>query len=99
MGLLSKKKEAHQKRHYSLKNFDMQHNTCSQLMRLSWQIQKRRKTARSLSLLSAPPIYLAEDLTVNTSYKNTAEPDRFRRTLHNTSLYLIIKNFLSWKHS
>lgn len=36
----------------------------SRLMRLSWEIQKRRKTNRSKSLLSAWAIYLNEDITV-----------------------------------
>jgi len=37
---------------------------CSRLMRLSWQIQKRRKITRSKSLLAAWAIYLNEDITV-----------------------------------
>jgi hypothetical protein len=36
----------------------------SRLMRLSWQIQKRRKTNRSKSLFAAWAIYLNEDITV-----------------------------------
>ncbi|TXJ24919.1 MAG: hypothetical protein E6Q24_15340 [Chitinophagaceae bacterium] len=36
----------------------------SRLMRLSWEIQKRRKSNRSKSLFSAWAIYLNEDITV-----------------------------------
>lgn len=34
------------------------------LMKISWEIQKRRKTTRSKSLLSAWAIYQNEDITV-----------------------------------
>ena len=36
----------------------------SRLMRLSWQIQKRRQSSRSKSLFAAWAIYLNEDITV-----------------------------------
>jgi hypothetical protein len=36
----------------------------SRLMRLSWEIQKRRKTNRSKSLFAAWAIYLNEDIAV-----------------------------------
>jgi hypothetical protein len=36
----------------------------SRLMRLSWEIQKRRKTSRSKSLFAAWAIFLNEDITV-----------------------------------
>ena len=39
-----------------------QHKT--KLMKISWQIQRRRKSTRSKSLLSAWAIYLNEDITV-----------------------------------
>jgi hypothetical protein len=42
----------------------MQQNHLSRLMRMSWEIQRRRKTSRSKSLLAAWSIYLNEDITV-----------------------------------
>lgn len=42
----------------------MQSQQLSKLMRISWQIQKRRKYNRSKSLMSAWAIYLNEDITV-----------------------------------
>ncbi|MBO9684267.1 MAG: hypothetical protein J7502_16645 [Flavisolibacter sp.] len=42
----------------------MQHIQRSRLMRLSWEIQKRRKSNRSRSLVAAWAIYLNEDITV-----------------------------------
>ncbi|MFT4155175.1 hypothetical protein [Parafilimonas sp.] len=42
----------------------MQHEQRSKLMRLSWQIQRRRRYNRSKSLISAWAIYLNEDITV-----------------------------------
>ncbi|HRB78841.1 MAG TPA: hypothetical protein PKY86_01435 [Niabella sp.] len=42
----------------------MQQQQKAKLMRLSWQIQRRRKCNRSKSLVSAWPIYLNEDITV-----------------------------------
>jgi hypothetical protein len=42
----------------------MQQQHKSKLMRLSWQIQRRRKCDRSKSLVSAWAIYLNEDITV-----------------------------------
>jgi hypothetical protein len=42
----------------------MQQNHLSRLMRMSWEIQRRRKTNRSKSLLAAWSIYLDEDITV-----------------------------------
>lgn len=42
----------------------MQITQLSKLMRLSWQIQKRRKYNRSKSLIAAWSIYLNEDITV-----------------------------------
>ena len=42
----------------------MQHEQRSKLMRLSWQIQRRRKYNRSKSLITAWAIYLNEDITV-----------------------------------
>jgi len=46
------------------KTLDMQHSQLSRLMRLSWEIQRRRKTNRSKSLFAAWAIYLNEDITV-----------------------------------
>lgn len=42
----------------------MQQAQRSKLMRLSWQIQKRRKSTRSKSLFAAWAIVLNEDVTV-----------------------------------
>lgn len=42
----------------------MQQTQRSRLMRMSWQIQKRRGKNRSQSLLAAWAIYLNEDITV-----------------------------------
>ncbi len=42
----------------------MQTQQRSRLMRLSWQIQHRRKSTRSKALFSAWAIFLNEDLTV-----------------------------------
>ena len=42
----------------------MQKTQRSRLMRLSWEIQKRRKSNRSKSLFAAWAIFLNEDITV-----------------------------------
>lgn len=42
----------------------MKNKQRSRLMRLSWEIQKRRKSNRSKSLLAAWAIFLNEDITV-----------------------------------
>jgi len=42
----------------------MRNKKLSWLMRLSWEIQKRRKTNRSKSLFAAWAIFLNEDITV-----------------------------------
>jgi len=42
----------------------MQSQQLSRLMRMSWEIQKRRKSNRSKSLVAAWAIYLNEDITV-----------------------------------
>ena len=42
----------------------MQHQRLSQLMYLLWEIQRRKKTTRSKSLLSAWAISLNEDITI-----------------------------------
>ncbi len=42
----------------------MQSQHKAKLMRMSWQIQRRRKYNRSKSLMSAWAIYLNEDITV-----------------------------------
>ncbi len=42
----------------------MRSKKLSRLMRLSWEIQKRRKANRSKSLLAAWAIFLNEDITV-----------------------------------
>lgn len=42
----------------------MKAHQLSRLMRMSWEIQKRRKTSRSKSLLNAWAIFLNEDVTV-----------------------------------
>jgi hypothetical protein len=42
----------------------MQQTQLSKLMRLSWEVQKRRKSSRSKSLLAAWAIFLNEDITV-----------------------------------
>jgi hypothetical protein len=42
----------------------MQHKHFSRLMRMSWEIQRRRKTNRKKSLLAAWAIYQNEDITV-----------------------------------
>jgi len=54
----------------------------AKLMRLSWEIQRRRNSTRSKSLLSAWAIYLNEDITVfhltrkhsHQHYKNNVQP-------------------------
>jgi hypothetical protein len=43
----------------------MQQQQRSRLMRISWQIQKRRNSTRSKSLISAWAIFLNEDITVH----------------------------------
>lgn len=58
----------------------MQTIQLSKLIRLSWQIQKRRKCNRSKSLVAAWSIYLNEDITVfhlvqkHSGTKNSAVP-------------------------
>ena len=55
----------------------------SRIMRLSWQIQKTRKTTRSKSLVSAWAIFLNEDITVyhlakkhsHEHYANKVQPE------------------------
>lgn len=42
----------------------MQTNQRSRLMRLSWEIQKKRNSNRSKSLFAAWSIFLNEDITV-----------------------------------
>jgi len=42
----------------------MQQHHLSRLMRMSWEIQRRRKTDRSKSLFAAWAIFLNEDITV-----------------------------------
>jgi len=42
----------------------MQQAQRSWLMRMSWEIQKRRKSSRSKSLFAAWAIFLNEDITV-----------------------------------
>lgn len=42
----------------------MQQTQLSKLMHLSWEVQKRRKSSRSKSLLAAWAIFLNEDITV-----------------------------------
>lgn len=43
----------------------MQSKQLSRLMRISWQIQYRRKSNRSKSLIAAWAIFLNEDITVH----------------------------------
>ncbi|MBS1666706.1 MAG: hypothetical protein JST58_04945 [Bacteroidetes bacterium] len=42
----------------------MEQKQLSRLMRMSWEIQRRRKSGRSKSLRSAWAIFLNEDITV-----------------------------------
>ena len=42
----------------------MQNSQRSRLMRLSWEVQKHRKSNRSKALLSAWTIFLNEDITI-----------------------------------
>jgi hypothetical protein len=42
----------------------MKQQTLSRLMRMSWEIQRRRKSSRSRSLGAAWAIFLNEDITV-----------------------------------
>jgi len=61
----------------------MQNQQKAKLMRMSWQIQKRRNYNRSKSLMSAWAIYLNEDITVfhlvrkhsHERYTNKVEPN------------------------
>jgi hypothetical protein len=46
----------------NLNQMNTQHK--SRLMKISWQIQRRRKSSRSKSLASAWAIFLNEDITV-----------------------------------
>lgn len=56
----------------------------AKLMRLSWEIQRRRHCTRSKSLISAWAIYLNEDITVfhltrkhsHQHYKNNVQHNR-----------------------
>jgi hypothetical protein len=43
---------------------EMKQQALSRLMRMSWEIQRRRKSNRSKSLRSAWAIFLNEDITV-----------------------------------
>jgi hypothetical protein len=60
----------------------MQTQQRSRLMRLSWQIQRRRHSTRSKALFSAWAIFLNEDITVyhlvekhsHTHYPKKAKP-------------------------
>ena len=62
----------------------MQHHQRSGIMRLSWKIQKRRKSNRSKSLLAAWAIFLNDDITVyylvqkhsHKNYPNKVQPER-----------------------
>jgi hypothetical protein len=42
----------------------MQQHHLSRLMRMSWEIQRRKKTSRSKSLFAAWAIFLNEDIAV-----------------------------------
>jgi len=65
MHLLSKKKERGHGCGIIHQNlFGMQTQQRSRLMRLSWEIQKRKKRNRSKALLAAWAIFLNEDITV-----------------------------------
>jgi hypothetical protein len=82
--LLSKRKRAAVAAS-SLHQFSvMQHYQRSKIMSLSWQIQRRRKSNRSKSLIAAWAIFLNDDITVyylvrkhsHEHYRNKVEPER-----------------------
>jgi len=62
----------------------MQHYQRSKIMSLSWQIQRRRKSSRSKSLIAAWAIFLNDDITVyylvrkhsHKYYPNKTQPER-----------------------
>ena len=61
----------------------MQQNHLSRLMRMSWEIQRRKKTSRSKSLFAAWAIFLNEDISVfyltqkhsHDRYTNKVQPE------------------------
>ena len=67
----------------------MQNIQRSRLMRLSWEIQRRRKSNRSKSLLAAWAIFLNEDITVfhlvekHSRQENRTKPQPVHLTLFN----------------
>lgn len=54
----------------------MKHQTLSRLMRMSWEIQRRRKSSHYRSLCSAWAIFLNEDITVYHLVKKHS-PERY----------------------
>lgn len=65
----------------------MQTQQLSKLMRISWQIQKRRNCSRSKSLISAWAILLNEDITVFHLVKKHSH-DRYSNKVEPTTLSL-----------
>lgn len=60
----------------------------SRLMRLSWEIQRSRKSSRSRSLLAAWAIFLNEDITVfHLVQKHSHEKGRNRVAAVNLTLF------------
>jgi len=55
---------------------EMKQQALSRLMRMSWEIQRRRKSSRSKSLRSAWAIFLNEDITVYHLVKKHS-PERY----------------------
>ena len=61
----------------------MQQHHLSRLMRMSWEIQRRKKTSRSKSLFAAWAIFLNEDISVfyltkkhsHDRYTNKVQPE------------------------
>ena len=66
----------------------MRNKKLSRLMRLSWEIQKRRKTNRSKSLFAAWAIFLNEDITVyHLVKKHSHEHYKNRRPVEGLTLF------------
>ncbi|MBZ4187658.1 hypothetical protein [Niabella beijingensis] len=65
----------------------MQSQQKAKLMRLSWQIQRQRKSNRSKSLVSAWAIYLNEDITVYHLVRKHS-PERYTAKIDTRSLTL-----------
>lgn len=61
----------------------MQHKEFSTLMRLSWTIQRNKKTSRSKSLLSAWVIYQQADIMVYYLVQKHTPPNRATKPASN----------------